>query len=232
MEGNLSNSDMNCINQKLIKDYQIYVVDMDGTLYYKYPMRLSVLFQMVGYYLFHITNWKEILFLKDYRHLRESEELLQKADCERRIRFLLSQKYHFAPEKVNDIIEEWMYKRPLSAVFKSRDKKLLAFLKAQQQNGHQLYLYSDYPLEDKSRIMGIDADGLYYPDNVRFSFLKPNPEGLSLILRENNLSPADVLMIGDRQDKDGQCAINAGTDYLILKSTFFARCRQYKKWSI
>ena len=56
--------------------------------------------------------------------------------------------------------------------------------------------------------------------------------GLSLILRENSLNPSDVLMIGDRQEKDGQCAINAGTDYLILKSTPSARRRQYKKWSI
>ena len=223
---------MNKTKMKSIKDYQTYVVDMDGTLYYKYPMRLSMLFQMAGYYLSHITNWKEAFLLKDYRHLRESDELLKEADCESRIRFLLSEKYHFTPAKVDHIIEEWMYKRPLSAVYKSRDKRLLAFLKAQQKKGHKVYFYSDYPLEDKSRILGFNADGFYYPDNIRFSFLKPNPEGLSLILRENSLNPSDVLMIGDRQEKDGQCAINAGTDYLILKSTPSARRRQYKKWSI
>ena len=96
---------------KSIKEYKNYVVDMDGTLYYKYPMRLRMLAQMAGYFLVHIRNYREVFLLKDYRHLRESEELLKEADCESRIRLLLSHKYHFSSEKVDSIIEEWMYRR-------------------------------------------------------------------------------------------------------------------------
>lgn len=70
---------------KSIKEYKNYVVDMDGTLYYKYPMRLRMLAQMAGYFLVHIRNYREAFLLKDYRHLRESEELLKEADCESRI---------------------------------------------------------------------------------------------------------------------------------------------------
>ena len=205
---------------------------MDGTLYYKYPMRLRMLAQMAGYFLVHIRSFREAFLLKDYRHLRESEELLKEADCESRIRLLLSHKYHFSSEKVNSIIEEWMYRRPLQAVYKSRDRKLLEFLKTQQKKGHHVYLYSDYPLEDKSRILEFTADGLYYPDNVRFSYLKPDPEGLTLILRENHLEKRDVLMIGDRKEKDGQCAASAGTDWLILRSRSGARKKQYREWGI
>ena len=125
---------------KSIKEYKNYVVDMDGTLYYKYPMRLQMLVQMAGYFLVHIRNYREAFLLKDYRHLRESEELLKEADCESRIRLLLSHKYHFSSEKVDSIIEEWMYRRPLRAVYKSRDRQLLAFLKKQQKKGHHVYL--------------------------------------------------------------------------------------------
>ena len=42
---------------KSIKEYKNYVVDMDGTLYYKYPMRLQMLVQMAGYFLVHIRNY-------------------------------------------------------------------------------------------------------------------------------------------------------------------------------
>lgn len=217
---------------KSIKEYKNYVVDMDGTLYYKYPMRLRMLAQMAGYFLVHIRNYREAFLLKDYRHLRESEELLKEADCESRIRLLLSHKYHFSFEKVDSIIEEWMYRRPLRAVYKSCDRQLLAFLKKQQKKGHHVYLYSDYPLEDKSRVLELEADGLYYPDNVRFSYLKPDPEGLTFILGENHLKKEDVLMIGDREEKDGQCAAAAGTDWLILRSRSAARKKQYREWKI
>ena len=217
---------------KSIKEYKNYVVDMDGTLYYKYPMRLQMLVQMAGYFLVHIRNYREAFLLKDYRHLRESEELLKEADCESRIRLLLSHKYHFSSEKVDSIIEEWMYRRPLRAVYKSRDRQLLAFLKKQQKKGHHVYLYSDYPLEDKRGVLELEADGLYYPDNVRFSYLKPDPEGLTVILGENHLKKEDVLMIGDREEKDGQCAAAAGTDWLILRSRSAARKKQYREWKI
>ena len=125
-----------------------------------------------------------------------------------------------------------MYRRPLRAVYKSRDRQLLAFLKKQQKKGYHVYLYSDYPLEDKSRVLELKADGLYYPDNVRFSYLKPDPEGLTFILGENHLKKEDVLMIGDREEKDGQCAAAAGTDCLILRSRSAARKKQYRESQI
>ena len=109
---------------------------------------------------------------------------------------------------------------------------MLAFLKKQQKKGYHVYLYSDYPLEDKSRVLELEADGLYYPDNVRFSYLKPDPEGLTFILGEHHLKKEDVLMIGDREEKDGQCAAAAGTDWLILRSRSAARKKQYREWKI
>jgi phosphoglycolate phosphatase-like HAD superfamily hydrolase len=49
-------------------------------------------------------------------------------------------------------------------------------------------------------------------------FIKPNPEGFSLI-NKNNLPKSEFVMIGDT-DMDRQAAINAGIDYLDINNDF------------
>ena len=40
--------------------------------------------------------------------------------------------------------------------------------------------------------------------------------GLNLILEDHALQPSEVLMVGDRDEKDGEAARRAGVDYLIV----------------
>ena len=48
--------------------------------------------------------------------------------------------------------------------------------------------------------------------------MKPDAHGLKKILSLENLKPAEVLYIGDRDDRDGICARLAGVDYLDVKN--------------
>ena len=52
----------------------------------------------------------------------------------------------------------------------------------------------------------------------RVSCMKPDVCGLKKILSLQNLKPAEVLYIGDRDDRDGICARQAGVDYLDVKN--------------
>ena len=79
---------------------------MDGTLYYKYPMRLSMAFLLGSYYLFHFKCRKELFVLRDYRRLREKEELLSKPDYEETIRQTLSVRYGYEVQKVDEVLDQ------------------------------------------------------------------------------------------------------------------------------
>ena len=46
--------------------------------------------------------------------------------------------------------------------------------------------------------------------------LKPRPEGLSRALERLAVGPAEALMVGDRDDCDGEAARRLGCPYLLL----------------
>ena len=49
--------------------------------------------------------------------------------------------------------------------------------------------------------------------------MKPDPKGLRVILATLGLQAEDVIMVGDRYEKDGLAAIGNRMDYLIVSSS-------------
>lgn len=204
---------------KRIEDYGAYIVDVDGTLYFKRPMQLRMAMQLVLYYVFHLFKVKELLLLHDYRKMRDKDEISDKEGFENIIIAELSEKYGFPEKKTAGIIEKWILKKPIDILYECRDKRLIAFLNEQKNTGKKIYIYSDYPAVDKCTALGIKADGIYWPDKTRITVLKPSPQGINFIINENGLDKSDVLFIGDRYEKDGKCAENGGVDFLILNGS-------------
>jgi len=52
--------------------------------------------------------------------------------------------------------------------------------------------------------------------DVEVGRLKPDPKGLIVAASSLNTPVKECLFIGDRDDKDGECARRAGMPYLIL----------------
>ena len=69
---------------------------------------------------------------------------------------------------------------------------------------------------DKLKAMNVIVEGIYDPDDKRIDELKPSSKGLKVIMDDTGIMPEDILMIGDREEKDGMCAKGAGVDSLIL----------------
>ena len=214
-------------NQKEIASYPFYIVDMDGTLYYKRPMQIQMAMKLVGYYGLHIHRLPELMALKAYRKLRDREELADKDDRETWILQVLADKYHLSVERTQKVITDWIMNRPLKTLFACRDKQLLDFLQMRKAQGARVFIYSDYPAEDKCEALQLQVDGVYWPDGECIMVLKPEAQGLEYILRCNDLDRSQVLFIGDRAEKDGACAEQMGVDYMILKKSRRARRKQY-----
>lgn len=94
---------------------KIFILDLDGTLYYQFPVRMMMVIELCFYYLFHLSNLKELRILLAYRKAHEN------------IVFDLNQfakKYSCSPEKIQKIVQYWMQERPLKWISFFADKKL------------------------------------------------------------------------------------------------------------
>ena len=210
-----------------IANYQTYVVDMDGTLYFKRPMQIKMALKLLGYYGLRLYRLAELMALKDYRKLRDREDLADRDDRESWMIQTLAEKYHLSPERTKRVIEDWILVRPLKTLYACRDKALIHFLQERKKQGARLFVYSDYPAEDKCAALHLQTDGIYWPDGENITVLKPSPQGLAYILKSNCLEKEQVLFIGDRREKDGACAEQMGVDYVILKKSRVSRRRQH-----
>jgi FMN phosphatase YigB (HAD superfamily) len=79
-------------------------------------------------------------------------------------------------------------------------------------------VYSDYPcLRERMEALGLvpgERIRLYGPET--FGAQKPAPGPFLRIARELGVSPAETLVIGDREDTDGAGALNAGMSFFRL----------------
>ena len=88
-----------------------------------------------------------------------------------------------------------------------------------REKGITIGVYSDYPGEDKLSAMGLDADLVIDSTQPDIDRLKPDPAGLLYLCRHFGYRPEECLFIGDRDERDGACARNAGMPYLIIDSS-------------
>jgi len=194
--------------RKEITDYKALILDMDGTLYYQIPLRICMAFELFFYYICHLNKISELLGVYKYRKKNESGEL-QKQD-------------------VNVVV--WMQKNPKKYVRFFRDKKLINFVQTMQRQGVKTVVYSDYPLKEKlGSLLPFEPDFTFSADDAEIQCVKPNNKGLLHIVNTLNLPIEDIIFIGDRFEKDAECAKKTGMDYIVLSRNFFTRNKIYKK---
>lgn len=213
-----------------ITAYKALIFDLDGTLYFQPKLRFIMACRLCGYYLSHFWKLKDLFILKKFREVREHWDEIQteSADSLDDAQYqYISKQMNVTAKHVQAVIEEWMYQKPLSTLTECRDEALVDFINIMREQGALIFIYSDYPVTEKLQALDIRADKTYSALDEKIMSLKPNPKGLQTILSDNRFAPSDIIMIGDRMSKDGQAAINAGTDYIILDRSATAREKLY-----
>jgi FMN phosphatase YigB (HAD superfamily) len=168
---------------------------MDGTLYYQLPVRICIALELLGYYMTHLKNINDLFTLRKYRKSHESGYMI----------------------KSNSITDYWMQERPLKYIRLFRDKKLLELIQQLRNNGATIVIYSDYPVVDKLRALKpFPFDFAFCASDTDIQCLKPDTKGIKRILEIIKESVENIVFIGDRYEKDGQCAQRVGMDYMIL----------------
>ena len=198
---------------KSFNDYKLYVFDLDGTLYDQPRLRMMMALRLMGYYALHPFSAYDLLILKHFRSVKDS---WTDSSSERDIINRTAEDLGKDPERVASIVRRWIYDSPLDVITKTADKKLISLIDRLRDNGKKVVVLSDYPTKDKLEALKVTVDGSYGPEDERIDELKPSPKGLRIIMEDLSVAPGDVIMIGDRYEKDGKSAEAAGVDHLIL----------------
>ena len=219
----------NLIKEKLnrpFKDYELYIFDLDGTLYFQKPFRIRMAVYLATHVLTHPLAVKDVFIIKKYREVREKWDEIDadgfmkdtNLSMEDRQYAYVAMKMKVSMERVKDAVEFFMMKAPLSILPGYVDEELRKIIHELRESGKKIVIYSDYPVEDKLSALEIKSDGNYTSGDERIGVMKPDKKGIEVILSDFSISPENAVMIGDRYEKDALAAIANEVDYIILSS--------------
>lgn len=196
--------------------YEGYVLDVDGTLYDQRRVRLTMLGRLLSHFLLHPLQIREGIALYHFRKLREKPEWKDSSfeelfsELERTVRI--------PAERCAKVIQYWMFQVPLDLLSKFAFRDVIAFINRLHSEGKRVIVYSDYPAEEKLKVLGLVCDSMYAFGLDDIDEQKPSPRVMKRIMREIEISPDNLLYIGDRDEKDGASAELAGMDYCDIKT--------------
>lgn len=204
-----------------INKYDVYVFDVDGTLYYQNRLRFEMAKRLLFFVLKNPIKILDLRLIQKFRNLRENSNTTDG------IYELIADKYKKNKEYVKDFIDFWIYDNPLSAIKKTRDLEIINLIERLCQNNKKVVIWSDYKAVDKLKAIGLTINDVYTADDERVRELKPSPKALELIKMDFLVPNDKILMIGDRDSKDGEAARRASIDYIILPKDARGRKKCY-----
>lgn len=203
---------------KNLSEYKAWVLDFDGTLYYQLPLRICMALALLAHYATHPRKISELILIQNYRQLREKLFAADKKDFYILQLEKISEKYKISVSETEKLLEFWFFEKPLRFIKKFQRKNLIDSVIKHQRLGVKMIVYSDYPVNKKISAIDFKPDYTFYSNDDLIKCMKPDSAGLKNILTALKLKPNEVLFIGDRDDRDGLCAKNAGVDYLNVKN--------------
>jgi putative hydrolase of the HAD superfamily len=192
------------------------IFDVDGTLYDLNKMHRYIAWELIKHYLVHPVELNDLFIIRAFR--KELENLAkQKAD-----KIAVRQYENVANKlvvdvgRVREVIRFWMGEKPLEFIAKCQRNEVIGLVNAEKAKGRKIIYFSDYPVEEKLRHLGLDYEYAFCSTDPDIDSLKPDPKGLEIILRKLNLQANDCILIGDRTDKEGSMAEAIGMPFIIV----------------
>lgn len=205
-----------------VRPIQGVLFDLDGTLYRQPPMRLLMALELSSLPLSGPLRFSQRLdALRRYRQaqerLRDSTEGLHGSLATAQLE-LAAAAARLPKLEVQELVETWMQRRPLKYLRFCRAKgldPLLDFLDSRQV---AVGVFSDYPAAAKLEALGLGRrfSPVLCASDADINAFKPHPRGFLRACETWGLSPADVLMVGDRPEVDAAGAAAAGMPCVII----------------
>lgn len=192
------------------------IFDLDGTLYDRKKLRQFVLLDMARFILINPAGVSDLKILWDFRKVREKNAHLSGHNIEKMQFEWGADKSRVSVEKVRRIVKEWMLTRPLQHLSVCCYPEVRDFFALLKEMDIRTAIFSDYPAREKLNILNLKPDVTVCSTDAEVDRLKPDPKGLFVAVSKLRIPIEQCLFIGDRDDKDGECARRAGMPYLIM----------------
>jgi HAD superfamily hydrolase (TIGR01549 family) len=196
------------------KSIQLVIFDVDGTLYHQSKLRRKVAFDLLSYY--SLRPWKavDLQILSHYRSIREEHAGEEFLNLQTEQYQWTANHLNISTDKVEALINKWMYLHPLKYLKSCRYNGLKDFFRVLESQKIQRAVFSDYQFESKMNYLELSYELGVASTDASVNALKPNAKGLAVLLDKANISADECLYIGDRIERDGECAKRLNIQYL------------------
>ena len=186
-----------------------WLVDLDGTLYHAAPVKLAMAAELA------LGGLRVAPWLRRFRaeHERVRVDETHEGDPFARQIARAALELEVEPATLLGVVDEWMHRRPGKWLRRARRRGFFAELVRVRAGGGKTALVSDYPARVKLAALG--AESLF--DHVVAAGepggparLKPAPDGYLAAAARLGVTAGECLVIGDRDDADGEAARRAG----------------------
>jgi HAD superfamily hydrolase (TIGR01549 family) len=199
----------------MMADHDAWLVDLDGTLYHALPVKLAMTWELM------LGGVSVIQVLRNFR--QQHEILRNEAPSGTNPYRIQLERAAIATgasvEAVEQAVVEWMQERPGKWISRFRRGSLLEEVRSFRSNGGRTALVSDYPARKK--LASLNAGELFdvviangEPDGP--AWIKPDPSGYLRAAERLGVAASRCLVIGDRDDADGQAARAAGMGFRLV----------------
>lgn len=193
------------------------IFDVDGTLYDQRKLRLRILSDMVAGAIRNPFTVYDFKIIWDFRRARERNQFSRETNIAEKQYSWGAACSHVSETRVRQVVRKWMYERPLRYLPACRYKGVRALFQDLSKRKVRTGIFSDYPAEEKMEALGLQADAVVCALDRDVDRLKPDPRGLQVTADRLGIPISDCLFIGDREDKDGECARRAGMRFFLVE---------------
>jgi FMN phosphatase YigB (HAD superfamily) len=194
---------------------RLVVFDMDGTLYRQDLVRTHMARMLATHLLWSARGRRKIRIIRRFRQVREELADREEHGVLLKQYAIVSDELGVGVDEVREVTTEWLEERPLPVLARAAQPAVRELFGALAEAGTRIAVLSDYPAWDKLAALGLSADMVVSATEPEVDCFKPLPLGLERIITAASEPAERVLMIGDRDERDGECARRAGTRYLI-----------------
>ena len=187
-----------------------WLVDLDGTLYHSLPIKLIMAGELL------LCGHNAIGPLRNFRRAHEELrwEVEQRVGSPLRVQLEMAAEWsEIPPDQLEMLVLEWMIWRPCKWLRAFARRPFLGEIAAFRRQGGVTALVSDYPAHAKLQALGarclfdvVVANG----EDLCPPRLKPWPDGYLMAAKQLGVPPKECLVLGDREDADGDAARKAG----------------------
>lgn len=198
---------------------RIVVFDMDGTLYRQAALRTYMARMIAARLLWSRAGRRKISIIRQFRKARELLADQEATGVINKQYDLVSDYLGVSDSEVRKVTTEWLEERPLPVLARCIQPGAPELFRALRSAGIRIAVLSDYPAKAKLEAIGLAADIVVSAADPDVNCFKPLPVGLQRILDLSGEQASQCLLIGDRDERDGECARRARSNYLIKVST-------------